>query len=354
MHRKRYAFGQWSALVFLILGMLATAQPSHAAAGELCFSQVEYCISGRFRQYWEQNGGLAVFGYPTSRATEQRNPDTGKTYLTQWFERNRFELHPENKAPYDVLLGRLGAQWFEQRSLVWQELPRDVGPTQGCLWFPQTQRNVCDQAGGGFKTYWQTHGLADPKLNAYERSLALFGLPLTGARAETNSSGEQVITQWFERARFEWHPNKPREFRVLLGLVGNEVQTSISTDPIGKAISVTFAFYTALHDGRYNAASQLYGGNYDLLRGYNPYTDPNDKAGLLNAACTQNGFQCLRPAALYSVGETSDRNLVFELSFLRSNGNLYKDRNGRTEFPVTVRIGNDGRYRVQELPPYSE
>jgi hypothetical protein len=32
----------------------------------------------------------------------------GKQYQIQWFERARVELHPENAAPYNVLLGLLG------------------------------------------------------------------------------------------------------------------------------------------------------------------------------------------------------------------------------------------------------
>jgi hypothetical protein len=64
----------------------------------------------------------------------------------------------------------------------------------------------------------------DAQLNAFQGSLALFGLPLTSAKLEKASDGSQVVTQWFERARFEWHPDKPREFRVLLGLLGNELQ----------------------------------------------------------------------------------------------------------------------------------
>jgi hypothetical protein len=32
----------------------------------------------------------------------------GREYTVQWFERARFELHPENKPPYNVLLGLLG------------------------------------------------------------------------------------------------------------------------------------------------------------------------------------------------------------------------------------------------------
>jgi Tol biopolymer transport system component len=35
-----------------------------------------------------------------------------------------------------------------------------------------------------------------------------------------------VLTQWFERARFEWHPGKPDQFKVLLGLLGNELLRS--------------------------------------------------------------------------------------------------------------------------------
>ena len=41
---------------------------------------------------------------------------------------------------------------------------------------------------------------------------------------ETNTSGDTIETQWFERARFECHPNNPPEYRVLLGLLGNEVR----------------------------------------------------------------------------------------------------------------------------------
>ena len=69
---------------------------------------------------------------------------------------------------------------------------------------------------------WQTHGLADSRLNPYERSLQLFGLPLSEPRMETNSSGDLVLTQWFERARFEFHEGKG----VLLGLLGKEFATN--------------------------------------------------------------------------------------------------------------------------------
>lgn len=34
--------------------------------------------------------------------------EDGTTHVVQWFERARFELHPENDPPYNVLLTRLG------------------------------------------------------------------------------------------------------------------------------------------------------------------------------------------------------------------------------------------------------
>jgi hypothetical protein len=53
------------------------------------------------------NESLALFGMPISEP--QQETIEGQTVLVQWFERARFEYHPENQAPYDVLLGRLGS-----------------------------------------------------------------------------------------------------------------------------------------------------------------------------------------------------------------------------------------------------
>ena len=85
-------------------------------------------------------------------------------------------------------------------------------------------------AGVGFRNAWESHGLKIPGLDAYARSLQLFGMPLTSAHMETNSSGDTVMTQWFERARFEWHPNNPAEFRVLFGRLGSEIREAPVND----------------------------------------------------------------------------------------------------------------------------
>src|SRR5688572_24509402 len=129
--------------VLLAAGLFSPA--ATFAQDELtCFSETGFCISGRFRQYWLQNGGLPVFGFPISEPYNATNPDDGQIYLTQWFERNRFELHPEKAAPYDVLLGRLGDELLLFNGVDWQQLPRDASPNPQCIWFDQTGRNVCD------------------------------------------------------------------------------------------------------------------------------------------------------------------------------------------------------------------
>ena len=236
-------------LIFLALSLTPLAPDGRVHAQEqLCFPETGQCIAGRFRTYWEQNGGLPVFGFSITPARDEVNRDTGQTYLTQWLERNRFELHRENQPPYDVLLGRLGDDRLRQKGIDWRTLPRESGARAGCRWFDQTGHNVCDQGNGvGFKTYWESHGLEfDGRPGkTYAESLALFGLPLTEPRSETNASGDTVLTQWFERARFEWHPGKPDEFKVLLGLLGSELRAPGAGAPPAPPATIE---YTALGD----------------------------------------------------------------------------------------------------------
>jgi hypothetical protein len=230
----RYIRTLLSGFALLLIATAFLPAQSAQAQAETCFQETGYCISGRFREYWLQNGGLAVFGYPISAAKEERNRDTGQTYLTQHFERNRFELHTKNARPYDVLLGRLGEDRLIQVGRKWQQEGRERGPLPNCLWFEQTGHNVCNQAGTrGFKRYWESTGLQDPNLNAYQRSLALLGLPLAEAKTETNSSGHTVTTQWFERGRLEYHPNNPEQYVVLMGLLGTELRGSPAPAPQG-------------------------------------------------------------------------------------------------------------------------
>ncbi|HYP19541.1 MAG TPA: hypothetical protein VEY08_05650, partial [Chloroflexia bacterium] len=61
------------------------------------------------------NGGLPQQGFPISEEMQERSDLDGKTYTVQYFERAVFELHPEEKPPYDVLLSLLGTFEYQRK-----------------------------------------------------------------------------------------------------------------------------------------------------------------------------------------------------------------------------------------------
>lgn len=75
------------------------------------FVQTQHAIGGQFKKYFDQNGGTRIFGYPISEETIEPNPTDGVAYTVQYFERARFEFHPEfNGTPNAIELGQLGRQ----------------------------------------------------------------------------------------------------------------------------------------------------------------------------------------------------------------------------------------------------
>jgi hypothetical protein len=246
------------ACVLILTLIVSGIGGSHAMAQNSgCFPETGFCISGRFQQFWEQHGGLAVFGYPLGAPFEQ----DGRT--VQYFERQRFELHPENQPPYDVLLGRLGDDALRQSSTDWHSLPQ-FNPGSGtadCMYFAQTGHAAC----GAFRSYWMSHGLEfDGRSGkSYAESLALFGYPLSEPLQYTASNGETVQAQWFERARFEWHPTNPDPYKVLLGRLGAELlpATPPSTADLAPAVQTVLDYYDAINQRAFDRAYQLWAGN---------------------------------------------------------------------------------------------
>lgn len=185
------------------------------ADGRLYFPETGHTLGGGFRAYWEQNGGLPIFGFPVSEEFTEIGSD-GRPVTVQYFERHRFEWRPENQPPYHVLLSRIGDAILQRQGRDWTTFERS-GPLAGCLYFAETNQSLCEP----FLSYWQRNGLEfDGRPGkSYAESLALFGFPLSAPRVEETRPGTVVIVQWFERARFELHPDG----QVLLGLLGNEL-----------------------------------------------------------------------------------------------------------------------------------
>jgi hypothetical protein len=84
-----------------------------------------------------------------------------------------------------------------------------AGDPQLCVFYTETGHNACN----GFLAYWNRFGGIDS-----------FGYPLTEEfTAVDAATGRTTTTQYFQRARFEWHPGSaPQRFDVQLGLLGSE------------------------------------------------------------------------------------------------------------------------------------
>jgi hypothetical protein len=164
------------------------------------FEQTGYFITQPFLNYWRDNGGLAIFGYPISPLIQEKAQGTGEVYTAQYFERARFEQHTATGE--EVILGRLGA-------LLNKPEPA-VEARKGVHFFPETGHNVSDV----FFDYWQQNG-----------GLAIFGYPISEERIEKSpADGKEYRVQYFERNRFEYHPEEEgTPFVVQLGQLGRQL-----------------------------------------------------------------------------------------------------------------------------------
>src|SRR5215213_625566 len=193
-----------------ILSVLATTQGATAAESQF-FPQTGHTVSGPFLAYWQAHGGLAIFGYPIGEAQTERDTFRSRNALIQWFERARFELHPQRAGtPYEVELSLLGSQVTYDRLSEPAFQPFAAFPnTTQATFFPPTGHGVS----AGFKQFWETHG-----------GLPVFGYPLSEEFSEQNpSDGQRYSVQYFERARFEYHPANLPTYQVELGLLGSQL-----------------------------------------------------------------------------------------------------------------------------------
>jgi hypothetical protein len=212
---RALAIALLAALAALGTGGQAPSVGAATSAACVTFPDTGKTVCDPFLTYWQTHGGLAQQGLPLTDAFAEVNPTNGQTYLTQYFERARFEWHKENAPPYDVLLGLLGREQYQAKYPGTAPPPFPGDPfnnpayPQECATFAETGKTVCSV----FLAYWREHG-----------GLAQQGLPLTDVVFEMNpTDGKTYPTQYFERARFELHEeNRGTAYLVLLGLLGRE------------------------------------------------------------------------------------------------------------------------------------
>ncbi len=191
--------------LMLALSLLPLAGSTYAQGNSRTFTETGHTVSGKFLDYWNNHGGLAQQGLPLTEAQNEVSPLDGKTYLTQYFERAVFEAHPENQAPYDILLSLLGSLRYQQKftsGAPSQKVSTEVGAVK----FPQTNHTV----GGKFLAYWNSHG-----------GLMQQGYPVSEEFTEVSDlNGKPYTVQYFERAVFEMHPENQAPNDVLLSQLG--------------------------------------------------------------------------------------------------------------------------------------
>jgi beta-lactamase class A len=178
-----------------------TSRPSSPA---LYFPQTRQSVGHDFLKFWHSYGGLRAFGFPIGPEQMQGNT------LVQYFERARLEWHPENAGAdgpqAQVTLGLVGQERASQLGLSW---PTGSDPGTG-KFFDATGQVVT----GGFLDYWLNNG-----------GQRAFGLPISPATNMVSpTDGNTYLTQWFQRARMELHPELPPGSQVVLGRLGSELQ----------------------------------------------------------------------------------------------------------------------------------
>jgi len=162
------------------------------------FAQTGHNVRGDFLRYYRSvSNPTLVFGYPL---TEQFTSKDGRT--VQYFQRARFELDPLQS----VKLTPLGRETYTpDRQLV-------INNQFACHTFTETGYSVCF----AFLEFFEQNG-----------GVAQFGYPISPFEFRNNQ-----IVQYFENARFEWHPGLAEGQRVRLTDLGRIYFDQLSEDPV--------------------------------------------------------------------------------------------------------------------------
>ncbi|HEX5166885.1 MAG TPA: SH3 domain-containing protein [Thermomicrobiales bacterium] len=82
------------------------------------FPETGHTLQNGFKAYWEQNGGLDVFGMPLSEEWSETNAE-GRKVVMQVFERARLEWWPDRVGTdEEITRGLLGVELLQRRGLL--------------------------------------------------------------------------------------------------------------------------------------------------------------------------------------------------------------------------------------------
>ena len=184
--------GRSATLLFLLIVLTFPLRGANAQTSEdiYYFPETGHNVRGEFLRFYRNAIKPAlVYGHPI---TEQFTSRDGR--IVQYFQRARFELQTGVQENGSVLLTLLGSTMYEPGS---QRL--EINNPTACRLFP-TNYHVCFT----FLDFYETNG-----------GEAQFGYPISPFEFQEN-----LIVQYFERARFEWRADRPEGQRVVLTDLG--------------------------------------------------------------------------------------------------------------------------------------
>jgi hypothetical protein len=176
----------------LLAGLLGWGSTHAQTIGQQYFPETGHIVTGEFlNAYYKVPNPLLVYGYPITEAF--LDPSSGLT--VQYFQRARFELRQDAPPELRVKLTPLGSYLYEPGTKL--PIPEN---SQKCRLFPETGFQVCY----AFLDFFNANG-----------GVAQFGYPISGFEDDN-----ERIVQYFQRARFEWHPEYSSDQSVTLTDLG--------------------------------------------------------------------------------------------------------------------------------------
>ena len=164
------------------------------------FPETGHNVRGDFLQFYiKAKDPTLVFGYPI---TEQFTSKDGKT--VQYFQRARFELGRDIFGNARIQVTSIGEAAYEPGGQL------DINNSSGCQLF-RTGYRVCF----AFLDFYRANGAG-----------AQFGNPISPFEYREN-----LIVQYFEKARFEWRADRPDGQRVVITDLGRTYFDLLNEDP---------------------------------------------------------------------------------------------------------------------------
>jgi hypothetical protein len=192
---------QLTALLLFLAMLLSERQSAIAQSATVgFFPETGHHVRGDFLRFYKSvHDPRLVFGYPI---TEQITSRDGKT--VQYFQRARFELRIDLPEPQRVQLTSVGQALYQPADQL------KLTNTAGCDPFP-TGFSVCL----AFLDFFKANG-----------GVSQFGNPISPFEFHEN-----LIVQYFEKARFEWRADRPEGQRVVLTDLGRSYFDQLGEDP---------------------------------------------------------------------------------------------------------------------------